>query len=115
MFLNLKRNFIFLDYSINNIKILQIFWRINIISSFKLFTLKKLKVFLKFNRYEKPIFSKVIFFSRNRNKLIVYNRKNKIKSLNYFILIISKNKIFLLSDFLKNKKNKIGFLLCKFF
>ena len=99
MFLNLKRNFVFLDYSINNIKILNLLWKIKIINGFKLFIGKKLKIFLNFNKFGKPIFSKVSFFSRNRNKFIILNSKYLIRNLNYFILIILKNKIYLIKDF----------------
>ena len=110
MFLNSKKNLLFLKYSKLNYKLLVILWDLNIINYFNFDKNNNIfKIYLNI----KSNLSKVKFFSSKKFNFYIYY-KNYYKLKNFFYIIIINNKLFLLKDFLKKKKKK-GLILCKFY
>ena len=114
MFLRLKRNILFLKYSKLILKLLFILWNIGIIDYFNINKKKKIiKIYLNnsLNSSFKKI-SKVKFYSNKKFKLVVFSKKFNFR--NFFFLVFVKNNLFLLKDFLIQKKKK-GLIFCKFY
>ncbi len=127
MYIKLKRNIVMLKVNRYIYDLLFVLWDIGLISGFNYITeldydvhfLKNIKVFLNYKSSGKPIFDKVVFFSKGRSKCVfnfdLFLKKNvnlSILNIKSFVLVWTNFGLMLLKTAIKKKLG--GFLFCKF-
>lgn len=111
----LKRNSCILKFS--NLNLFLFLVNLKFLRKIEILKNNKIKVFLRYY-IDKPIFTKVYYFSYNNKNLIKLNKndfyiKNYFK-LNLFIVIYYKKYFYSLMYFIINKL-KFGYYFCKFY